>query len=435
MKNLICGIDHGSEGVNKICLKSSFGKKELAETADKTENIIAIPAQFFTLRTFQFPFSDKKRLKQLIREELTDRLLFPLDNTYWDFISDHKGNAVAFVAPKERLDTFKADLSTDFKFLEPEPLCLLKAARWAGIKDALLIDMGAGKTIFLGIKDGFPDLLRILLKGGKELKTEMEKKTGFHGSEDLIFKQGLDNPEIKDFFAEILQSSLLPGQLPYSRIYLSGGVAQAPGIKEYLAKKYSSTVENLPLLEGLSPFKDAIAFGAALPGKSGEDSLEFFSQAKTQEWNPLYFWGGLALTILVLFSLNLKLEESNLKNQSQAYVNSVKTALKREFPQAKADTAPVSQFKALITQEIKQRLKVLNSPLDFISQLNSQLPGKGFKFYELNFADSQVDLKGYAPTYQKMEQLRQTLKGELVEGKTQPDGRVKFDIRLNKEKS
>jgi len=424
MNKLLCGIDQGSSQTRKICLKSSFGKKEAVEDTGKSDKVVAIPAQFFTLRTFNFPFTDRKRLKQLIREELADRLLFPLENSLWDFITDGKGNALAFVAQKERLENFKAAQSPDFKFLEPEPLCLLKAARWSGVKDALLIDLGAQKSIFLGIKNGFPDYLRILLKGADDLKG-----TSPAPPEDI------KDPGVKEFINELLNSSLLPSQLPYPAIYLSGGAAQISGIKEYLEEKYRLQAASLPLPEGFSPYRDAVAFGAALAGKTGEDSLEFFARVKVHQTNPLFFWGGLALLLLFLFSLNLGLSELNLKSQNQAYLDSVKAALKREFPQAKADVAPVSQFKALINQEISDRLKAQNSPLEYLYQLSGQIPDKGFKFYELNLADSQIELKGYAPTYQKMEQLRQNLKAELVEGKTQPDGRVKFNLRISREKS
>ncbi|MCE1247098.1 MAG: pilus assembly protein PilM [Firmicutes bacterium] len=436
------GIDCGKTNIRRITLKSGIGGSAGVSKGKPARKILILPSNFVSYRQFSFPFTDKKRIRDILPGELIETMVLPPDKLVWDISFIHKENAGALVAIKDQLDTFIKSSGNGVQIVDAEPCALSRAAAQNKVKDALIIDFGATKTTFCGITDGRINLLRVRLIGGEAVtkSIEDERKISPEEAETLKCTEGLHIKSIKRFVDNIINSAALEDPIGYEKVIITGGGAQMPGLAEYLSEKLKTEVGYFKLPEGLSPFTDVIAFGAALYDAPGQEKVNFKKDEQTNGTKSLV-WLGISLLIpLILFSISVKMQEAQLEKENRQLVTSMTKAIKKEFPNIGRIDAPVRQVKALIKKESGGEGGSARKVIPMLSEISTARQGLDITLYEIDITDKDIKLKGESDSFQTVDQFRTLLAGkfasaEMQESKTKPNKRVDFGIKISFDKT
>ena len=221
-----------------------------------------------TFRRLFLPRASKSVRQQIITEELSYSLPFPLTEAHYGAVemgeeawvtvaSDSVVRPIRVHYPKAKL--------------EAEPLCYLRAAKAAGVQQALVVDFGATKTVFCGVENGQVGTVRVLLRGGEALTEEISRESGLSREEAELRKRedGTENATVRRFFHELVEEALLPSPMPYRRVLLCGGGSATQGLLRLLSQIWGNDVdvEPFPLPGMLLPTDHVVAYGAALAGR------------------------------------------------------------------------------------------------------------------------------------------------------------------------
>jgi len=433
------GLDMGSKGLKKVCVLVRRREVEVMKADAARKTFASFPASRITFRHFTLPFSDKRRLKEVIGEDLADSLPFPIEDVAWDFCVRGHGDIFAVAALKADVKEVLRAASDDLAGLDAEPFAYSRAAAAAGIKDALVVDFGAGKTLFCQITGGRLEWVRVIMRGGEALSGELAsaRSIPLEEAERLKKSQGLNLPEVRAFLGDMLGMAYLPATLTVPLILICGGGAALPGLAPFLEKNLHVACELFPMPEGLTPFEHVVAFGTALKGKIGESGVALSESATAPAlWKT---WGILLLLPVLLFSINLKLHEASLEKKYQLARQEMVSVVQSNYPSVKKVMYPVDQFKSLLQEEKKQVTREEGDTLKCLEDVGKSLEKKDIRIHEIDLEENNFKLKGEAPTFDAIERWRSELSGlvasaEIGEQKTTTDKRISFEMRLTLKK-
>ncbi len=225
-------------------------KQILEEAKIKTKNAIFSVPDFFTFCTsFDIPPMTPKEIPGAIRYSASQYLTLPISEVTldWKIMSNTKDNKsplkVFIVAmPNQVVEDFKKiakDAGLELYALEAEVFGIARSLLRENKKTICLVDIGTQSSTLNIVDSGF-------LKRSYSLN--LNNKEGDLQNLDY-FKSVLD--EVSNISSEFIQSE----QKQIEEIYLTGGRANLPGLKEYFAKNLSKSVFVPNCFSGLSHLK------------------------------------------------------------------------------------------------------------------------------------------------------------------------------------
>lgn len=431
------GIDFGKTGERTVFLELGWKNIKVVENNKAARIAASVPSNLLTYRQYSLPFVDKKRQREIVKEEIADSLPFPLEEATWDFCSTPKGNISVVIARNDMLKSRIESLTKPFDSLDAEPFALLRTANYCGIKDALIIDFGAGKTVFCGIRDGFIESVKVLQSGGEYITQSImeNRKIDFQEAEELKKKEGINLTEARAAIIRILRTANLPSPFPYPLVIISGQGAQMVGLKEILENNLKVQVTTFSLPDKISSYTHHIAFGMALKGKDNEPGINLMEEKKSTG-NQARIWITLIAVPLILAAVNLKLVESNQTRVIRNYRNEMKNLITKELPDIKKIVSPLNQLKSKISEFQSKETNNDTDILSMLDEISKVTAGKDIKIFEIDVNENSINLNGETSSYQEVEVMRKGLLNsfkdvKLGEGKTLPSKRITFTMTVS----
>jgi hypothetical protein len=399
------------------------GSPTLGVSTPATSQQVALPCSGLTFRRMFLPRASKAVRQQVVSEELSYSLPFDLADAHYGMVERGEEAWVvvasdAVVAPIKELYPKAA--------LEAEPLCYLRAAKAAGIQNALVVDFGATKTVFCGIENGSMGSVRVLLRGGERLTEEVMEAASISRDKAELLKreEGVHHKAVRQFYLELVEEALLPNPLPYRNVLVCGGGSAAPGLLQLLTNHWGSDVdiEPFPLPGDLLPTDHVVAYGAALAGRPSALRLQMdhsFRHASRGgggilQVAPLLLVG--LLMVLMVVSTETRLGGAEKKEQLMRA--SLLEAVAPVVPSAK-DLKSEELVKALKDQLAAQKAVARSSPARIMNTL-----GKGAEsviskpdayLSSLIFEDGKLKWEGYTKTLKESEDIREGLEKVMTD--------------------
>ena len=416
------GIDRGHTSDREISVNIFTGSPSLGVATPATSQQVALPCSGLTFRKIFLPRASKAVRQQVITEELSYSLPFSLAEAHYGTVE--RGEEAFVVVASDAVVAPIKDLYPKAA-LEAEPLCYLRAARAAGMQNALVIDLGATKTVFCALENGTVGSVRVLLRGGEKLTEEVMQAVGLtrEQAEHLKREQGVQHAAIKQFYAELLEETLLPSPLPYRNVLLCGGGSATPGLLAFLAQRWGSEVdvEPFPLPGELVPTDHVVAFGAALAGRVNAPRLQMDHSfrhvavhGESLQWAPLLMTGMLMLLMVVSTETRLRGAE---KKEAQIRA-SLAEAVAPVMPKAK-DLKSEDLVRALKEQLSAQKAVARSSPARIMNTLGkgaeSVVSKKGAYLSSVTFEDGKLNWEGWTKTLKESEDIRASLEKVMDE--------------------
>lgn len=385
-----------------------------------TSQQVALPCSGLTFRRLFLPKGSKTVRQQVIAEELSYSLPFPLSDAHYGTVErgDEAWVVVAsdaVVAPIQELYPKAA--------LEAEPLCYLRAARAAGIQNALVIDLGASKTVFCGLENGSVGSVRVLLRGGEKLTEEIAEAAGVSRDQAELIKreEGVANKVVAQFYFELIEEALLPSPLPYRNVLLCGGGSATTGLMKLFANRWGSDVdvEPFPVPGDLIPTEHVVAFGAALAGRINGHKLQMdhsFRHARggsgSLKLAPLVFSG----LLMVLMAVTMETRLRGAERKEQQMRASLMQAVVPVVPGAK-DVPAEGLVKALKDQLAAQKNVARSSPAKLMNTMGkgaeSVIGQKDALVTSIVFEDGKLKWEGYTKSMEDSEKVRKGLESVM----------------------
>jgi len=424
------GIDRGRTNVREVSVNLLSGAASAGMAAPILGQYVALPSSGLTFRRMFLPRASKAIRQQVITEELSYSLPFPLTEAHYGAVE--MGEEAWVTVAADAVVHPMRDLYPKAQ-LEAEPLCYLRAARAAGIQQALVVDFGASKTVFCGVENGQVGTVRVLLRGGEALTEEIANETGLSVDEAELKKreEGTEHPTVRRFFQELLEEALLPSPLPYRRVLICGGGAATQGLLHLLSQLWGSDVdvEPFPLPGLLQPTDHVVAYGAALAGRPKAMRLQMqhsfqyaASSGEKLSLAPLIFTG--LLIALMIAGIETRLSGAEQKRtELRASLNEALVQVLAD-PETLSEKDIVSQLRARLEE---QRNTARNSPariMNTLGQISSAVTGQEeAELFSTIFEDNLLKLEGRA-TLKQAEEIRAGIGKVLVDAeqvKTRPN--------------
>lgn len=411
----VTGIDEASSGRREVTA-GLFGQPESGPGG--RSRVYALPSPDLTFRRLNLPNTNNKEMRRsVIQEELNFSLPFRLNQAAWDY-TESGNEAWVVVASADSLD--KAHQAEPGAQFDVEPLCYLRAARQQGVNNALVIDLGASKTVFCGIEDSRVESVRVLLRGGDQLTRRLAESGGgdLQQAEHRKRSQGMDLRECGLFFEELLEQAMLDEPLPYDRVLLAGGGSSMPGLSEWLQRRLGVGVELFPLPGELSAERHLVAYGAALAGRPGAVRVKLRKQ-EVRVGGKLPMMTLLGLLLLALFVVaDLEVRHRTLQKKRDQMVEIL----------AGGAQVPVPADGMLNSGELLERIK---KQISFQQQVLAAAPGPFMKALgkssiildrnpdaevrNFEFVEGLVRVEGLAASLEQMESIKNEL-AKVLEG-------------------
>lgn len=434
------GIDRGRTGDREISVNFFSGAPQMGMSTPVVGQYVALPSSGLTFRRLFLPRAGKTVRQQVITEELSYSLPFPLHEAHYGAVESGE-EAWVTVAADSVVQPMK-DLYPKAN-LEAEPLCYLRAAKAAGIQQALVVDFGATKTVFCGIENGQVGTVRVMLRGGEALTEQLAKELEISKDEAEIRKcdEGTEHPTVRRFFHELVEEALLPSPLPYRRVILCGGGSATHGLLRLLTRIWGEDVdvEPFPLPGMLEPTEHVVAFGAALAGRPKAPRLQM-----QHSFSHVAGSGGkLSLAPIIFTALLMTLMFVGMEirvSGAQTRANELQTSLVAAVAPVLPEAEKVSQqdlVKTLQAKLKKQRETLRQSPGKLMNTLgqssNSVTAKKDAKLFSIVYDNQILKFEGRATDLRQSEDIRNSLEKVLQnveQSKTRPapNGTIFFQI-------
>ncbi len=424
------GIDRGRTSDREISVNIFTGSPTLGVSTPAASQHVALPSSGLTFRRLFLPRASKTVRQQVVAEELAYSLPFPLADAHYGTVE--RGEEAWVVVASDAVVAPIKDLYPKAA-LEAEPLCYLRAAKAAGVGNALVIDFGATKTVFCGLENGTVGTVRVLLRGGERLTEEVMEAAGLSKDKAEILKreEGAHHKAVRQFYLELVEEALLPQPLPYRHVLICGGGSATPGLLKLLSDRLGADVdvEPFPLPGDLLPTDHVVAFGAALAGRINAPRLQMdhsFRQAaaggEALQLGPLLMLALLMLLMVVSTETRLR----GAEKKEQLIRASLIEAITPVVPNAK-DLKSEELVKALKDQLNRQKTVSRSSPARLMTTM-----GKGAEsvvskddayLSSIIFEDGKLKWEGFTKTLKESEDVRQGLEkvmDEVEQVKTRP---------------
>lgn len=438
--------------------------------------LCAIPGDRLSSRRLDFPFKDRKKLRQAVPFEVEGEIPFDVEDVVidWEIVSEERGNATvsACIAQRKHVGEMLEDLrraNCEPRVLEAEGFVLANLAKVFDLTGTrLLADLGHRKTTLCLLREGRAVATRTFPVGGQRLSAAIAKSRNCTEEEaerakceEGIFDGGFERTDpaplaVMDRIArEIVRTleSLEPilGGTPVtqvSEITLFGGTAKLHRIDEYLTERTGircarlglpPTAEGALLVAGGDPLLFASAIALALRGTAQsvtrmnfrQDEFAYRTDFRQVFGKDLRLTAALVGTVAVLAGSAAATSYTLDSRRTQAIEAQIATMYSEVFPGKPAVDNPVRAMREAGV-EARDRADFLGvyggnrSALDLLGELSARVPPDlELKFEEVSIDRRVIRIKVFAKSFEAADRLTAELAAkEPFEG-AKIDGEVK----------
>lgn len=424
------GIDLAATGNKTIKLELNRGAVKKSDRGSEHGATYSVSSKHLTYRTMELPFNDKKKAKETVATTLEYSLAFPIEQCNWDLMMTGDGSAFIAIA-------LKKDLPQQQKhtFLDSDVASLYRTAQYCNLKNLLIIDFGASKTLFIHIGENTLDRVKCIHTGGDALTNLIAKKESVSEqiAEELKIQKGTELKYVREQLGQLLSTAELE-LTEKDSILITGGGAQMKGLKEFIHDGFKKEITTFNLPSGISPYTDAVAFGAALRELYPNSSTSLGKEEKAEGFASLK-WLLILLIPLLLFPTHLLLKSIYLELQCKGYENAINTHITHAIPSIKRVRAPRSQLQMAIALKKRASTQSSQSLLEKLKKIADASKGDGVTIYGIEYTSTQIDLSGEASNFNDVDQFKKQLSSDFkdvkVEIKTLPSKKIGFSLHMS----
>ena len=468
------GLDIGSTATRRVSVGQYWGVPAL-ESADPINGpvITNVSADKLTYRRVKIPFAGREVQSNVVGEELQYSLPFSCHSATWDWVAADEWASV-MVAFNSDIKALRSKVGKRVS-LDAEPLSLLRACLESKCREALIFDFGASHTTICAIKDGALDWVKVSLRGGNALNERLAKAHEFEEEQAEEHKRavGCADPVCQQWLEEIVNSCVLELPLRYEKVFICGGGAAMPLLRETLQEKLAPSgandsasagasvsdlagtgesdhdysefgvkVELFPLPQPLNAYEHVMAYGAALAGKPRRPKIQLSPVERESAGSIKLVYAFWIIALLILGTCDLELRHATLVNAQAQHRQVIATAIEEQAPDLKG----IDPEK--LSEEVEKRLAhsqyvSLNSPTNYLatmgalSKVISNMQGievRNLDFHADNSGKNTVlSIDGLADSAALVEELRSSydkvlVKAELLESRAGANNTTRYCI-------
>ena len=476
MSKTILGLDIRPDGVSAVLLKSglkgsrlsAFAAAALAPADDPAEAlgralaeigekldiagsdcIAGLPDGLVSYRNLTLPFTEERKIRQVLPFELEASLPFPVDRSVMDFYriySTGQTRLLAGVVHGDQLGENLAALAA--AGLAPEAFgaggfavacCLAERAEADG--HLLLIDIGAGQGQVTVLMAGKIHLIYPFSTGQGFSAADI----GMHVGRALAALEGLSPEDFRP-----------------ARALLTGVATAEPALQAEIAAELEIPVEPLDLQrrvtgllleasgEDWQPCRFDRALALAMAGTGGRVALNFRrgAFAPRRKWAEhratLVRLGVLALVVLLLGAAHLGLDVYRLNQRRSALDAEIVAVFKSTFPDVTRIVDPLQQMRVKLA-DLKKTLFLpgdgadIPRNIDILYALSTLIPAAtDIELTQLLIGPDSVLLSGSTDTFNTVDDIKNRLEGQAgFKGVTissatmeKSDNRIRFKLKV-----
>jgi type IV pilus assembly protein PilM len=489
MAQKILGIDIGTYSVKAVRLKSRLGggyefidsycepidlgaENRMDSTVQAVSKIIrenkleddtvvsALSARKISGRFFKLPFTDRKKIDQVIDYEIENYIPFSSEDVVTDYqlISKEKDGANLFVQTAKRndvdylLNVFeKAGL--ELKYIDSEVMTLYSAFSYAFNDEncRAVIDMGHSKTLFAVVNKGKIAYSHSIDFGGRYINEKIADTLNVSLEEADELKKAFDRPkEVDDViynclreFADILKRSIISFEMlckeALDEIMFTGGSSNMSGagntLQEFLDIRFRKITLTDILEKGLDKDVDnasIIAYGIALRSKNSPSlsTIDFRSDKSSSSKELKYVFSSLvkvfvmALILLAFYKVDLLIKKQAKEAALKSYEEKIRISFNEALPNATSRGNELLIIKDKIKEAELQaeRVGALLSKevtaLDMLKELSIKISkaasGEDVEIYECAFDGKRLNILGETKSYNLTDEIKKSLEGSVM---------------------
>ena len=428
--SIIAGISVTAEGIKEVFVEQKWLNYRFIKDAKPDKAVLTIPAEYLTFRTFNVPFTDRKKVSEVIREELSHSILF-FNNAVWDFTKTGDNQYFVVAAEKDKVKSFLERSARKIDVAEAEPFSAARYVQSLGYKDFILVDFGSSRTLVITVKDekltyasvilkGYNDLIKILRERSSLSEIEARKIMTVQGTENAVVKEQINN--IMEFLT--IRNREFENVLLYNESY------NIKGFSELLKGKFRKDITQIKHAENINSISAA---GIALKKAGLAEGVNLILQAEAKEKFSVRNIIILVVMILI-FSADLMYKENFYKKKYTGYLNSLKEGVKEDFAGMEYKNS-LSQVKQIVSDEELIYEASEYSPLEVLSRISSGINGGDFRFFEINCENNMWTLSGETGSIKKLNSLKDDLKNDfrevvISEVKSDNSGKINFQLKV-----
>ena len=421
-----------AEGTPAERLRSGLAALELVPPLGPDDSAaVALPGSMAATHLLTLPFTDTKRIEQVLPAEVEGVIPFDLSEVVWDWTvlgqsngkSDVLVGVVRKAALREHLDLLAA-AGIDPRVVTLAPLALaalgernLITPEGAPPMTAALLDAGPDGASLALLDSGRPVLARALATGNAQ-----------------TWAAAATDPEARarllSTLARDLKISLRARKMVPQKLLLAGRLAALPDVAERLAAETQLPTEPIALPNG-GP-EDALSLGLALRAQFPRGRINFrkgefgFTKDLSHVRGKLIRFGA-AAAILLVFGLVLGIARlSSLRSQAASYDDAVCNATKRILGSC------VTDYRQALAQLSGGRSRAAGIPrvsaADVLAELVAHMPEGAMPLLDdVEVSTTAVRVRGTAENFGKVDEIVAALRkdkcfGEIKQPRTERVG-------------
>ena len=412
-----------AEGTPAERLKAGLEALKLSPPLGPDDAVaVALPGTMVAAHLLSLPFTDQKRVEQVLPPEVEGTIPFDLEEVVWDHsvlnVVNGKTELLVGVVQRAVLREHLAVLlaaGLDPRVVTLAPLALAALAEKGSLTapdglTAVLLDAGPDRADVVLVADGKPALARALASAPAEIwEAAKTDETALNRVVALL--------------ARDLKISLRARKVAPQKLLLSGAIAELPGAAEKLGAELQLPAEVFAMPQG-GPAA-ALALGLALRAQTPRGKVNFrkgefaftrdLSQVRGQMTRIAA--GVAALLILALVSGIARLH--TLRSQAEAYDDAVCAATKRIIGTCTKD------YRQAIGQLSGGKSRAAGIPrasaADVFAEVVAHMPQDSLPLLEdVETTTTAVRMRGNVAGYDKVDPITSSLKKDKCFGDIKP---------------
>lgn len=453
--------DQGKDdGFKEISLVLEKLMKENGFSGDSV--VSSLPGNRVMIHYLELPFSDPKKVQQVVKYELEPYLPMPIDEIVVDcqIMEYEKGKSSKVLTAAAKKTTVEDHLQTlkaagiDPRIIDAEPLASYNCLVYYSPDDLrgviLFLDIGADHTSLIVLINGMPKACRMIPYGGYNITSALAKALGMKLDEAEALKRITPLPvdehaegassamaEAMDPLIRELQITLISMRSQWTdheplQIILTGGGSRLINIEDFLGRLLGMPARSFEPLKGISyglievdPGEQrhmATAIGLALRGinrgvaQTNLRQEEFSVLHRLQEIRGKLVFLGIALAFLLALAgadmlISLHIKESRYRELKQE----IRHIFKETFPDIRSIVDELHQARMRIKEE-KNRAGLLggflgqDSMLAILEAIHQAIPQQlQVRLTDLNADEKWVLISGETKAFDVVDKIKASL--------------------------
>ncbi len=397
--------------------------------------ISSLPGEYVAKRLLALPFTDRRRLQQVVAFALEEHLPFAVDDAVVAFarVGRESSNTLVIAAAVRR-DIVREHLELLGRAgLDPKTVTLSALALAEMLTRAL--NGSGGAHLVIDIESACTSIVLVDSAGTPRAMRTVGHGLDFHGN------GALRSPATNAIFAAARQTILAHGDQERPELILAGAAAEAPGVPDLVARTLQVPVRDIgefdysTLIRGSATISKrfagciAMLLGEApssplelLNFRQGEFAFRGPSGATAPLRIPALLAGAAAFAAMLQFSLGIAVSAHQLRLLDQQIQTITGPAL------GNADPAMAQAGLKAKLADMSNRLHLMGgsvghgSPLDVLEALSRALPpGMPAEVQMLQIDDAGMKLEGEADSFTTVDQVKRALERNGDFGQVQLD--------------